>query len=256
MGSYKEPARKQVQMVQWVPKVTTRGNSYVRKVLKDSPSAHSSAPSSPTKRTNANMPNNGNTPSTSQQLSGMFDSSLNFTIDPIDFSGSHNKPDAPNDLLRNWMGVRSRYLDILLEAEAPQEGRACSQCQVGDGSWRCLDCAFRPTFCIGCCRTSHHAMPFHRVERWTGSHFASAWLTEVGLCLYLGHNGQRCHSLQHVSLVSFLLSTEGHSTHPFDRTRIRSHLQYLMMTLKTIPKIQSSQQSMPPLPMHSRRPEP
>ncbi|KAI0280463.1 hypothetical protein BC826DRAFT_924529 [Russula brevipes] len=40
--------------------------------------------------------------------------------------------------------------------------------------------------------TRHSSDPFHRIAFWTGTHYVDAWLRDVGLCIYLGHDGEPC----------------------------------------------------------------
>ena len=43
----------------------------------------------------------------------------------------------------------------------------------------------------------HRQMPFHRVNRWNGKFFAVGALWQVGLRIYLGHDGMPCPHSQH-----------------------------------------------------------
>jgi CxC2 like cysteine cluster associated with KDZ transposases len=38
----------------------------------------------------------------------------------------------------------------------------------------------------------HSRLPFHKIERWTGTHFKSTCLSEMGFILNLGHGGHGC----------------------------------------------------------------
>ena len=38
----------------------------------------------------------------------------------------------------------------------------------------------------------HRRAPFHRVQQWTGTHWAASWLINVGLEIHLGHCGEQC----------------------------------------------------------------
>ena len=96
--------------------------------------------------------------------------------------------------MREWLLVRKEYLQSVVAIDGYAVQRKCTSCKSRDGSWRCLDCLARPLLCIGCCRESHARLPFHRVERWCGTHFTPAWLQEVGVGIYLGHGGQKCPS--------------------------------------------------------------
>jgi hypothetical protein len=41
-------------------------------------------------------------------------------------------------------------------------------------------------------RDRHGSNPFHRISCWTGTYYKDAWLRDVGLCIYLGHDGEQC----------------------------------------------------------------
>jgi hypothetical protein len=41
-------------------------------------------------------------------------------------------------------------------------------------------------------RDRHGSNPFHRISFWTGTYYKDAWLRDVGLCIYLGHDGDQC----------------------------------------------------------------
>ncbi len=66
------------------------------------------------------------------------------------------------------------------------------KCSSAPFKWRCSDCFPAPVLCKDCCRESHRQLPFHRVQKWTGTHFIPSWLREVGVSLYLGHSGDLC----------------------------------------------------------------
>jgi hypothetical protein len=184
MGKHREPAKKHVKEMHWFPKQTYRGLKYRHKEVKDT----LSLPSSPSKSAKAS---NASTPSQSRVLPHHHDLS---DIPALSYSIDHSE----KNLLRSWLPFRDAYLHSLLDAEAPRGERICSMCHVGDGSWRCRDCAFRPLFCVGCCRRSHSHLPYHRVEAWTGSHFSPGWLRDVGIAIYLGHDGKKCPTAENV----------------------------------------------------------
>lgn len=106
---------------------------------------------------------------------------------------------SQNDYLREWIPRRDKYLQYLLEMEAPPDPRVCRQCHTGDGSWKCLDCVDRPVLCSACCRNTHQLNVFHRVEHWNGEFYTPAWLRQVGVIVHLGHNGSKCPSYDHSS---------------------------------------------------------
>lgn len=76
--------------------------------------------------------------------------------------------------------------------EAP-EGECCTtpNCCFRP-RWRCVDCFERNFLCTKCCRDNHKSTPFHRIEKWTGTHFSPAWLMDTGYVLNVGHCGARC----------------------------------------------------------------
>lgn len=99
---------------------------------------------------------------------------------------------TPNDYLREWLPKRREYLGVLMEFEAPPSPQVCGQCQGENGDWKCLECIGRPVVCEQCCKSIHLHLPFHRIQKWTGTHFMDAWLEEVGVVLNLGHRGRHC----------------------------------------------------------------
>lgn len=96
-----------------------------------------------------------------------------------------------NDYIREWLPRRKKYLQTIMETEGRSDA-ICTGCDSAEGNWRCLRCIGKPVFCIGCCRETHQRLPFHRVEQWTGTHWASSWLIGVGVEVHLGHHGARC----------------------------------------------------------------
>ncbi|KAA1478925.1 hypothetical protein DENSPDRAFT_742297, partial [Dentipellis sp. KUC8613] len=95
------------------------------------------------------------------------------------------------DNLIDYLANREECLDHILEREAPQSCCSTAECQ-GDSRWRCESCFGRPMYCDSCAREAHHYQPFHRMKLWTGTHFRPAWLSELGVCVHLGHQGRRC----------------------------------------------------------------
>jgi hypothetical protein len=69
---------------------------------------------------------------------------------------------------------------------------SCGQCE---GAYRCRDCFGKNWFCKDCCVNEHRRHPFHRVQMWTGDHFTNTSLKDLGLVLYLGHDGYPCPTL-------------------------------------------------------------
>ncbi|KAF9535353.1 hypothetical protein CPB83DRAFT_912115 [Crepidotus variabilis] len=72
------------------------------------------------------------------------------------------------------------------------EGRRCHHCDQKGTEWKCCDCEHGTLSCRACLRAQHMRSPLHRIQRWTGSFFEAAALWEVGVKLYLGHDGEIC----------------------------------------------------------------
>lgn len=85
---------------------------------------------------------------------------------------------------------RSPFLHELYELEGREEDATCLCGQPA--FWRCMDCTGFPRRCAICLRDSHQLIPLHRVEAWTGTHYAPAWLRTVGVRIALGHGGKGC----------------------------------------------------------------
>ncbi|KAM6489703.1 hypothetical protein JOM56_014726, partial [Amanita muscaria] len=100
---------------------------------------------------------------------------------------------------------RSIYLDELVRAEGWGDfmcEKTCPDClsQVakspGCAEFRCVDCFLPDLVCKQCCRRRHRQLPFHTLERWTGSNFEKFSLKEIRLTIQLGHNSMSCSSPQ------------------------------------------------------------
>lgn len=83
------------------------------------------------------------------------------------------------------------YLARLINGEA-RGPETCELCHSNVAEWRCLGCVGSPRLCATCCRVAHRANPFHRVERWSGTHWNPAWLWHVGTIVCLGHGLSPC----------------------------------------------------------------
>jgi CxC2 like cysteine cluster associated with KDZ transposases len=100
---------------------------------------------------------------------------------------------SQNDYLREFEERSASYLDILMQSYGLPPDVRCRGCG-GEGWWRCRDCFGGALWCRGCCRCIHLTQPLHRVERWNGRFFERSALWEVGVRLYLGHQGHPCPS--------------------------------------------------------------
>lgn len=90
-----------------------------------------------------------------------------------------------------WLKDRDKYLAIMLEMEGLTKAPDCSMCSKGMVV-KCSDCLGGNYFCKGCCLKLHARHPFHRILRWTGSHFQPTSLHSLGFLLSLGHDGAQC----------------------------------------------------------------
>ncbi|KAF9552460.1 hypothetical protein CPC08DRAFT_646853, partial [Agrocybe pediades] len=75
----------------------------------------------------------------------------------------------------------------------------CASCSDGaHATWRCQDCPMGTVKCRCCMRCSHQENPFHRIQRWVGSHFRPAELWEVGVYILVPHhlNHHICNTLK------------------------------------------------------------
>ena len=85
-------------------------------------------------------------------------------------------------------------------------GQPCTYCSSKDETndlayYRCTECFLGAPMCKYCMVSSHCFSPFHRIERWTGTHLEKEFLNNIGLIIYLGHSGQPC------SKASFIVET-------------------------------------------------
>ena len=106
-----------------------------------------------------------------------------------------------NSFLQEFLARRAMYLNRILDAEGLPTDIECSFCH-GPGIWRCKDCLGQPLYCRCHCREVHQKHPFHRIQRWTGRYFAERSMWEVGIRLFLGHNGNCCPNLNLQSLAA------------------------------------------------------
>ncbi|KAJ6484089.1 hypothetical protein C8R45DRAFT_1214949 [Mycena sanguinolenta] len=97
-----------------------------------------------------------------------------------------------DDPLRQWA---EDHRDIFLAEMLRHEGRGehaesltCRQCGERDADHRCIHCmGGGELLCDLCIVACHRQMPFHRIERWTGTHFERRTLKQMGLRIQLGH---------------------------------------------------------------------
>ncbi|SJL19078.1 uncharacterized protein ARMOST_22686 [Armillaria ostoyae] len=94
-----------------------------------------------------------------------------------------------------WKSQRDEFLEEILCSESSEQmtHSDCDKCGLEQGQHRCLSCFDGRMLCRMCIIELHQAMPFHRVEGWTGSYFKKISLGDLGLVIQLGHKlGQTC----------------------------------------------------------------
>ncbi|TDL16254.1 hypothetical protein BD410DRAFT_731572 [Rickenella mellea] len=95
-----------------------------------------------------------------------------------------------------WERDREHFLEEVLRHNARSTHSnqdTCIQCGTPGPTIRCHDCFTDRLICDKCTVHAHNRLPFHRLERWTDSHFKHVSLKELGLRLQLGHpDGEAC----------------------------------------------------------------
>src|SRR5258707_4523795 len=97
--------------------------------------------------------------------------------------------------MKTWVNEkRMPYVQKIIEMKGgPQNAdTVCPKCRTGRAIWRCLDCRNKKPVCVLCCQNAHKRDVFHRVEKWNGRYFQKGALWQVGIKLYLGHDGRPC----------------------------------------------------------------
>ncbi|KAJ7863782.1 hypothetical protein B0H14DRAFT_2574722 [Mycena olivaceomarginata] len=101
---------------------------------------------------------------------------------------------ASDDPLRQWTeDHRETYLVEMLRQEGRSdytEATTCSRCLRGTADHRCNTCmGGGELLCDSCTVATHLQLPFHTIQRWTGSWFERRALKDMGLRIQLGHWG-------------------------------------------------------------------
>ena len=101
------------------------------------------------------------------------------------------------DYMKQWRDEkRGKYIERLIGgyAKLMEDGHTtrCPVCQVGKAAWRCKDCGDKRVLCVLCFRDRHLTNLFHRVEKWNGRYFQRGALWQVGVRIYVGHQGKPC----------------------------------------------------------------
>lgn len=94
--------------------------------------------------------------------------------------------------MTEWVERSEQYLNEMLKLEVGDMPRVCRVCNSAGESYRCLSCHGQEPLCAAHMESTHKLLPFHRIEKWDGTSYRSAWLKDVGLVLHLGHGGRPC----------------------------------------------------------------
>ncbi|KAI5992060.1 hypothetical protein EDC04DRAFT_2520800, partial [Pisolithus marmoratus] len=68
----------------------------------------------------------------------------------------------------------------------------CEQCSQAEGSVWCMSCIGMHAWCGPCAVKAHRNLPFHKVQRWNGTHYQATSLMELGFSWHVGHGGVPC----------------------------------------------------------------
>ncbi|KAH9983825.1 hypothetical protein BJV77DRAFT_1062348 [Russula vinacea] len=68
----------------------------------------------------------------------------------------------------------------------------CTFCGDDDGLYKCKECFGGRLHCKACIVQQHSSHPLHRIEKWNGLFFVRTSLRDLGLTVYLGHEGKPC----------------------------------------------------------------
>ncbi|EPS93353.1 hypothetical protein FOMPIDRAFT_1136340, partial [Fomitopsis schrenkii] len=118
-------------------------------------------------------------------------------------------------------GWKPRFPDILediLAAEAPPGEDLRCACGRARATTRCHDCVQGAFQCPDCLVQSHRLLPFHWVEESNGRCLDKRDLSELGLTLYLGHQGLPCTTLRPADRPIMYTVTHTNGVH-----RVRIH---------------------------------
>ncbi|TFK62135.1 hypothetical protein BDN72DRAFT_777467 [Pluteus cervinus] len=95
--------------------------------------------------------------------------------------------------MRNFEPLLPAVEEIIFSHEYCEvAGRLCGHCHIGEALYRCLDCFHAEAMCQTCITARHTQIPFHRIDRWTGTFFKRDSLSSLGMTLHLGHHGAPC----------------------------------------------------------------
>lgn len=101
-------------------------------------------------------------------------------------------PKSRNDYIRQWMLDRMVYETSYMSRFDGPGTALCVTCSTRQAIFRCKACYGMPKFCKDCCLSAHQRLPNHPLESWTGTHYKSCDLDDLGYVLHLGHQGNQC----------------------------------------------------------------
>ncbi|KAI5996082.1 hypothetical protein EDC04DRAFT_2612855 [Pisolithus marmoratus] len=101
-------------------------------------------------------------------------------------------PPSPKGLQREWLPWSTEYLNVILEEEQLAKGGICEECSQAEGCIRCMSCTGVHAWCGPCAVKAHKNLPFHKVQRWNGTHYEATSLMELGFLWHIGHGGLPC----------------------------------------------------------------
>ncbi|KAI6023456.1 hypothetical protein EDC04DRAFT_2934178 [Pisolithus marmoratus] len=99
---------------------------------------------------------------------------------------------SQNDFVREWLPWRAEYINVILEGEQLAKAGICEQCEEAEGSVWCMSCTGVHAWCGPCAVKAHTNLPFHKVQRWNGTHYEPTSLMELGFLWHIGHGGDPC----------------------------------------------------------------
>ncbi|RPD53249.1 hypothetical protein L226DRAFT_576495 [Lentinus tigrinus ALCF2SS1-7] len=123
-------------------------------------------------------------------------------IETLDVNAQPRKRTAGDRPLLQWQSEVQTYLDELLRLEGRGDFKTptCPECKQAlyteeTLGYRCDDCDDTALYCQACTKERHLRHPFHRIKRWTGTHFEVVTLKSLGLRIQLGHRvGDKCYN--------------------------------------------------------------
>lgn len=113
--------------------------------------------------------------------------------------------------MKEFLERSPKILDALFALEVdPEIGSPCA-CERNDAlrMLRCRDCALASSMCVECILEKHIHLPFHRLEKWTGSYFRRWSLHKSGYSLALGHGGTHCPCASDVNTKLIIVHVNG-----------------------------------------------